>query len=186
MQTLYEESKERADRAEQERKEKEALADTHKQLLDYHKQISAHKLDAAEAKYAALKKAHLGLEVKNPWLVNVIAQLQLQGGSDFVSMQRHVSVLEAEVEKYHLLRLQLSLASSPLGPDDHDTRPSAGRFANTFLPNSLVRTKLTPRIRARSSTWHVHSGNSVTDGDAIPSHLMSTSSSALLEDEPTS
>lgn len=63
MQTLYEDMKERAERAEKDKKDKGALSQTQKQLLEYHKQISVAKLQAVEAKYAALKKAHLGLEV---------------------------------------------------------------------------------------------------------------------------
>jgi chromosome segregation ATPase len=65
LQTLYEEMRERAERADRERKEKGALTHAQKQLLEYHKQISMHKLQAVEAKYSALKKAHLGLEVSS-------------------------------------------------------------------------------------------------------------------------
>jgi hypothetical protein len=68
--------KERAERAERERKDKGAPAHTQKQLLEYHKQVSVHKLQAVEAKYAALKKSHLGLEVPGPALTFTLPMAQ--------------------------------------------------------------------------------------------------------------
>lgn len=131
LQTVYEEMKERAERAERERKDKGALAHTQKQLLEYHKQVSVHKLQAVEAKYAALKKSHLGLE-------------------------RHLVVLEAEAEKYRLLRHKFKL----LSPSSTSSSPSAPLVATTptsTMVDSLPSpedARLPPGGRARSSTWH--------------------------------
>jgi hypothetical protein len=122
LQTLYEEIKERAERADQERKDKGNLAHTQKQLLEYHKQVSVQKLRAVEAKYAALKKTYLGLE-------------------------RHLVMLEAEAEKYRLLRHQLGLAPAP--------SPSSVVPATAIVePTSSSGETRLPPGRARSSTWH--------------------------------
>jgi hypothetical protein len=122
LQTLYEEIKERAERADQERKDKGNLAHTQKQLLEYHKQVSVQKLRAVEAKYAALKKTYLGLEVPPPpppaytrsrfFSAHNARQIVIAGVRRAV-WQRHLVMLEAEAEKYRLLRHQLGLAPAP-------------------------------------------------------------------------
>jgi len=87
LQSLYEQMKEKAERAELSRKEQTSLAQAQKQLLEYQKQITSQKIQALEDKYSTLKKAYLGLEVtttaphlaaKNPWPTMMMMKLTLK------------------------------------------------------------------------------------------------------------
>jgi len=82
LQSLYEQMKEKAERAELSRKEQTSLAQAQKQLLEYQKQITSQKIQALEDKYSTLKKAYLGLE-------------------------RHMVALESQHEKHRLRCLKV-------------------------------------------------------------------------------